>query len=335
MVERYDVYGVGHAIIDTEAIVEDSVLGDYGVDKGLMTLVSAERQAMLLAGLGGRPLHHAAGGSAANTMAGVAQLGGRACYIGKIGADERGSAYRASMIDAGVDFDAATIDGEPTSSCLILVTPDGERTMLTNLAASLHLDSRDVDQARVAACSVAYVEGYLFGSPSAREAAESVMAAASGAGARTALSLSDPAITMAFLEPLRLAASRYADILFCNEREAEVYAGGGSREERLRIVGEHVPLVFMTCGADGVLVCEDGSITRAPGHAVRVVDTTGAGDAFAAGALYGLTRGMSAADAARIGVFVSAKIVGQLGPRLLSPPDTTVEAMLAGASPFP
>ncbi len=334
VVQQYDVYGIGHAIVDTEALVDDAMLERYGLDKGLMTLISAETQAMLLAGLDGRPLHHAAGGSAANTMVGVAQLGGRACYTGRVGADERGDIYRASLAKVGVDFNTPPPSDEATGSCLVLVTPDGERTMQTSLGASAHLRALDVDSALVAASGIAYIEGYLFSSQAGRETAEHAVTVALNASTPVALSLSDPAIAAHFIEPLRRAASCYANVLFCNEREAEIYSGGGSREESLQAVGEHAPIAFMTCGADGAMVCDHGAVTKVPGHAVTVVDTTGAGDAFAAGALYGLARGMSAADAARIGVFISARIVAQLGPRLLSPPDTAIAAMLAGARPF-
>ena len=160
------------------------------------------------------------------------------------------------------------------------------------------------------------------------------MASASDAGATVALTLSDPAMTTHFLDEFKAAASRYADVLFCNEHEAEIYAGGGSREERLEAVAQDAPLVFMTCGADGAMVWDHGAVARITGHAVPVIDTTGAGDAFAAGVLYGLTRGMSAADAARIGTFISARIVTLMGPRLPGPPGASVEAMLAGAHPL-
>ena len=334
MKQRYDVFAIGHAIVDTEVRVEDAVVERYGLARGVMTLVSAESQAALLAGLDGRPQHHAAGGSAANTLVGLTQLGGSACFAGKVGADEQGGVFRASLANVGVDFATGATADDATGSCLILVTPDGERTMQTHLGASAQLGNGDIDPDRVAASSIAYVEGYLFGSPSGLEAAQRVMAAASDAGATVALTLSDPAMTTHFLHEFKPAASRYADVLFCNEHEAEIYAGGGSREERLEAVAQDAPLVFMTCGADGAMVWDRGTIARIPGHVVPVVDTTGAGDAFAAGALYGLTRGMSAADAARIGAFISARIVSLMGPRLPGPPGAGVEAMLAGAHPL-
>ena len=334
MAYRYDVYGVGHAIVDTEAQVEDLLLTNHGVDKGIMTLVSTDTQARLLDGLNGRQLLNAAGGSAANTMVGVAQLGGRAFFVGKIGADMQGAFYRESMAEAGVDFEVDPVEGEATGSCLILVTPDGERSMQTSLGASSRMASADIDTERLAASRIAYVEGYLYGSPTGAEAAELTMRTAAAAGIKVSLSLSDPGMAAHFLDPFRQAAKRYVDILFCNEHEAEIYAGGGSRQERLRAAGEDVPLVFMTCGGDGSMVYDSGTITEVKGHAVPVVDTTGAGDAFAAGTLFGLTQGMGPVDAARLGSFTSARIVTQLGPRLTEPLRHTIDSILEGAHPL-
>ena len=263
MRQRYDVFGIGHAIVDTEVQVEDAVVERRGLARGMMTLVSAESQAALLAGLDGRPQHHAAGGSAANTLVGLAQLGGSACFVGKIGADEQGGVFRASLADAGVDFATGATADEPTGSCLILVTPDGERTMQTHLGASALLGNGDVDPARIAASGIVYVEGYVFGAPQGPEIAQRVMAAASDAGATVALTLSDPAMTTHFLDEFKAAASRYADVLFCNEHEAEIYAGGGSREERLEAVAQDAPLVFMTCGGDGAMVWDRERRSRA------------------------------------------------------------------------
>lgn len=334
MTYRYDVYGVGSALVDTEVQVEDVLLASHGLDKGAMTLVSADAQAQLLDGLEGYPRHAAAGGSAANTLVGVAQFGGRAFFTGKIGNDMHGALYRESMAEAGVDFDVAPTGGEPTGACLVLVTPDGERTMQTSLGASSGIAPADIDAERLSASRTVYLEGYLYGSPSGAESAERAMRTAAGAGVAVALSLSDPSMAAQFLGQFQRAVRQYVDILFCNEREAEIYAGGGGREERLRAVGEDAPLVFMTCGGDGSMVFDAGTISRVPGYAVPVVDTTGAGDVFAAGAVFGLTHGLGPVDAARLGSFASAKIVTQLGPRLTAPLHHPVDAILNGAHPL-
>ncbi len=334
MTYDYDVYGVGNAIVDTEVEVEDSFLTGHSMEKGIMTLVSPESQAVLLGSLAGRAQHGSAGGSAANTMTAVAHFGGRAFFTGKIGNDMHGALYRESLAEAGVEFDMPPADGGSTGACVILVTPDGERTMQTSLGAASTLEPDDIDIDALSSSRVVYVEGYLLSTSPCAEAAERAMAAASDGGVQVALSLSDPAIATHFIEQFRRVTRQYVDILFCNEHEAGIYGGGGSREERLRAVGEDVPLVFMTCGADGAMVFDGGAITRVPGHAVPVVDTTGAGDVFAAGALYGLTHGLNPTDAGKLGSFAAARVVTGFGARLREPLHETLEAILNGAHPL-
>lgn len=334
MAYEYDVYGVGNAIVDTEVEVEDSFLAGHSMDKGIMTLVSAEAQAALLESLAGRARHGSAGGSAANTMTAVAHFGGSAFFTGKIGDDMHGALYRESLAEAGVEFDMSPTDDGPTGACVILVTPDGERTMQTSLGAASTLGPDDVALDVLRSSRIVYVEGYLLSTSPSAEAAERAMAAASDAGVKVALSLSDPAIAAHFVEQFQRVVRQYVDILFCNEHEAEIYAGRGSREERLRTVGADAPLVFMTCGADGALVYDAGEITRVSGHVVPVVDTTGAGDVFAAGALYGLTHGLNPTDAGKLGSFAAARVVTDFGARLREPLHETMETILGGAHPL-
>lgn len=349
MSARYDVYGIGSALVDTEAQADDAFLAARGFDKGIMTLASPETIAAALAGLAGRETHRSAGGSAANTMAGVAQFGGRAFFAGKSGADMNAALYRASLAEAGVAFDVAVHPDEPTGVCLALITPDGERTMLTSLGASAAISPADVDPEPVRSSDVVYVEGYLIGLPDGPDAIERVMRLGAGSGRRVALSLSDPALTAHFADPFRRLVREYVDILFCNEQEADAYAGGdageqrlralsedagGGAERRLRALGEDAAVVFMTRGADGAMALDGSGAVSVPGRAVPVVDTTGAGDAFAAGALYGLTHSMSAGDAARLGVFASAKVVAAFGARLKEPLRHSAEAILAGVDPM-
>ena len=276
-----------------------------------MTLVSEEVHGALLDGLAGYAQLGASGGSAANTVVGLAQLGGKAFFTGKVGGDMQGALYRESMAEVGVEFDVEAANGAPTGSCLVLVTPDGERTMQTSLGASAGLAADDVDVERIAQSQLIYVEGYLFGSTTTGAAAERAMEAASTNGTKVSLTLSG----QPFSKPLA-RTREYVDILFCNEHEARIYAGGGDREDVIRSVGQDCPQVFMTCGGDGSMAYDHGTIVRVDGYQVPVVDTTGAGDVYAAGVLYGLTSGMSVAEAGKLGSFASAKIVTQLGPRL-------------------
>lgn len=333
MDNRYDVYGIGNAIVDTEVLVEDSVLATHGLEKGVMMLVSEDVQGALLVDLAGYAQHGAAGGSAANTVVGLAQFGGKAFFTGKVGRDMQGTLYRESMAEVGVEFDVDAANEAPTGSCLVLVTPDGERTMQTNLGASADLVAEDVDVERIGQSQLIYVEGYLFGSPSAGAAAVRSMEAAKRAGVQISLTLSDPGMAEHFIDDFRRVTKEYVDILFCNEHEASIYAGGGGRQEIIKAVGQDCGQVFMTCGGDGSIVYDHGAIVEIPGYSVPVVDTTGAGDVYAAGVLYGLTSGKNVADAGRLGSFASARIVTQMGPRLQVRLGDHIAAIMDGALP--
>jgi sugar/nucleoside kinase (ribokinase family) len=309
------------------------VLTTHGLEKGIMTLVSADQQLALLDGLAGYPQHGAAGGSAANTMAGVAQFGGRAFFSGKIGNDMHGALYRESMAEAGVEFDVEASDGAPTGTCLVLVTPDGERTMQTALGAAAEIDESDVDADRIAASQFVYVEGYLFGSPTGAKAANRTMEEAKRAGVTVSLTLSDPGFAQIFIEQFRQSTKEYVDLLFCNQFEAMIYTELKDRERALRALGKDCPRIFMTCGADGSMVYDNGTITKVAGYKVPVVDTTGAGDVYAAGVLYGLANGMDNATAGKLGSFASARIVTRMGPRLSERLGDHLSVILGGAQP--
>ena len=333
MDKLYDVYGLGNALVDTEVQVEEAILASQKLEKGLMSLVSQEYQEQLLAALDGRHRIEAAGGSAANTMVGVALFGGTAFYTGKVGSDMAGALYRESMAEVGVEFDVEA-DSGPTGTCLILVTPDGERTMQTSLGSSISLGTADVDAARLASSRTLYVEGYLWGGPNTEAAAVHAMELATAAKVPVALSFSDPGMMQHAGDALRNATKEYVDIAFCNEHEARLYSGAGSREEALKRVGEDCPMVFMTCGGDGSLVYDHGKITEMAPHLVPVVDTTGAGDVYAAGVLYGLTHGMTPEQAGVLGSYASAKIVTGMGPRLKESLADRIDAILNGAHPL-
>lgn len=329
----YDVYGVGNALVDTEIKVTDAELAERNLRKGLMALVSTQDQDALVRSLNGRPTVDAAGGSAANTMVGIAQFGGKAFYTGKVGNDTMGSLYRLSMSEVGVEFDVEADDGA-TGTCIVLVTPDGERTMQTSLGSSSALQPSDLHLGRIAQSKLLYVEGYLWGSPTAADAAELAMQTAREAGVPVALSLSDPAMVEFCGDALRRVTEAYVDILFCNEHEGGAFCGLIGRETILRSIGEGVPLVFMTCGGDGSLVWDRGSIQQVPGHKVTVVDTTGAGDVYASGVLYGLSQRMSPVDSAKLGSYASGYIVTRMGPRIEIHLAEKVPAILRGAHPL-
>ena len=333
MQDSYDVFGIGNAIVDTEVQVDDLLLTTHGLEKGIMTLVSTDTQLALLDGLAGYDQHGAAGGSAANTMVGLAQFGGKAFFSGKIGKDMSGALYRESMAEVGVAFDFQAADALPTGTCLILVTKDGERTMQTSLSAAAELGPNDVNAEQIAASKYVYVEGYLFGSPTGAQAAVKSMELAKEAGAIVSLTLSDPGMAEHFIEPFRDATKKYVDALFCNQFEAMIYAGTKDREVALKALGQDCSQVFMTCGGDGSMILDKGTITHVAGYKVPVVDTTGAGDIYAAGVLYGLSHDMDIASAGRLGSFASARIVSQMGPRLSERLGDHISVILDGAQP--
>jgi sugar/nucleoside kinase (ribokinase family) len=330
---RYDVFGIGNAIVDTEVQVDDLLLTTHSLEKGIMTLVSTETQLALLDGLAGYGQHGAAGGSAANTMVGLAQFGGSAVFSGKIGKDMSGALYRESMAEAGVEFDFQAADSLPTGTCLILVTKDGERTMQTSLSAAAELGPADVNAEQILASKYIYVEGYLFGSPTGAQAAIKSMEIAKEAGVTVSLTLSDPGLAEFFIEQFRDATKKYVDALFCNQFEAMIYAGTKDREAALKTLSQDCSQVFMTCGGDGSIIWDNGKITQVPGYQVPVVDTTGAGDIYAAGVLYGLSHDMDIASAGKLGSFASARIVSQMGPRLAERLGDHISVILDGAQP--
>ena len=330
---QYDVYGVGNAITDIEVTVDDALLADRGIRKGMMALVSPEEQAALLAALSGKAQWPAAGGSVANTMVGVARFGGSALFTGKVGNDPMGETYRASMAEAGVELDVEAASG-PTGTCLVLVTSDGERTMRTSLGSSSALGPADIHADRIARARMVYVEGYLWGSASTASAGARALELARSAGAQTSLTLSDPSMVESHGDELRRLVPQMVDVVFCNEQEAKLYSGADDRLEALHGLGRDCPLVFMTCGADGSIICYRGEITHVAAHRVPVVDTTGAGDAYAAGALYGLARGLTPEQAGMLGSFAAARVVAQMGPRLSDSLVGLISDILDGAHPL-
>jgi sugar/nucleoside kinase (ribokinase family) len=330
---RYDIYGVGNAIVDTEVQVADSFLTSHDLRKGVMALVTPKEQERLRASLTAHKQIDAAGGSAANTLVGMALLGGTAFYSGKIGDDLPGALYRRSMAEAGVEFDVKDAHG-PTGTCLVLVTADGERTMQTSLGSSSMLLPSDIHPDRIAQSRMLYVEGYLWATPSTASAVEHAMELAGLNNVPVAISLSDPAIVQAFGDALRRVTRELAEVVFCNEREAKTYTGTNDRMEAVRGLSQDCPLVFMTCGSDGSMVSDHGHITAIDGHQVPMIDTTGAGDMYAAGALYGLTHQMPPDQAGKLASFVSARMVTVRGPRLNESLADRIPAILAGAHPM-
>ncbi len=324
-----DVVGIGNAIVDIVSQCDDRFLADNGLDKGAMTLVGAHAALALYDKCG--PGIESSGGSAANTMAGIASLGGRAAYIGKVRDDELGRVFRHDIRASGVRYDAIpAAAGPPTARCLVLVTPDAQRTMQTCLGISAELTAADVDLEMVRAAKVTYLEGYLFDPPDAKEAFRTAARAALAAGGRVALSLSDAFCVDRHRKDFLDLIAGPVDILFANEAEILSLYQVDRFDEAVAAVRGHCEIAALTRSAKGAVVLsgEDMHVIDAA-PVGRVVDTTGAGDLFAAGFLYGLTRGLGPAIAGRIGAIAAAEVIGHLGARPAQPLDRLVQGLSA------
>lgn len=310
-----DVVGVGNAIVDVLASVDDSFILEHGLTKGSMTLIDAERAAVLHAAM--PPGIVASGGSAANTMVGVAAFGGRAAYIGKVRDDDLGEVFRRDLRAAGVAFDVpGATDGPSTARCLIQVTADAQRTLNTFLGVSAHLGPDSVDADLVASAAHLYCEGYLWDRDEAKAAIRYAMDAAHLARRTVSLTLSDSfCVERHRAEWLDLLTDR-VDVVFGNAHELCSLYGAETLDRAADAASEQVDLVFVTLGARGSLVVAGSDRIRVEADELHaVVDTTGAGDLYASGVLYGLSQGASLAEAARLGSIAAAEIISHLGAR--------------------
>ncbi len=322
----HDILGLGNAIVDVIARADDDMLVAEGLAKGSMTLVDDQQAERLYAKLGQTVL--VSGGSAANTCAGVASLGARAAFIGKVSDDQLGASFRHDLNAAGVRFATPPASGGPgTGRCMILVTPDGERTMSTYLGASSGLGPDDVDPELVAASGTVFLEGYLWDPPAAKAAFRRAAEIAHGAGRKVALTLSDTfCVDRHRAEFLELMRSGAVDILLANEHEAKALYETGDTATAMAALAADAPLAVVTMSEKGAVVLSGLDRMAVPAHPVdRVVDATGAGDLFAAGFLVGLARGMSYGDAARLGAMAAAEVISHMGAR----PERRLDALAA------
>jgi len=310
-----DVVGIGNAIVDVIAHTEEEFLAREGLVKGTMTLIDAARADALYRIMG--PAIEASGGSAGNTMAGLASLDGSGAYIGKVRDDFLGQVYRHDITATGIRFETpAATSGPGTARCLILVTPDGQRTMNTYLGACVELGPADIDPDIVAAAQITYLEGYLFDPSQAQEAFRKSSAIAHTAGRRVALSLSDPFCVGRHRAAFRELVHGHVDILFANEAEiCSLYETADFAAAAAAVRG-HVAIAALTRSAAGSLILADGAEHRIAAVPVaRVVDTTGAGDLYASGFLYGLTRNLPLPICGEVGSLCAAEIISHFGAR--------------------
>ncbi|WP_296205861.1 adenosine kinase [uncultured Hyphomicrobium sp.] len=312
---QFDVVAIGNAIVDIIGRCDDGFLERHGASKGIMNLVDTDRVATLYSAMG--PGIEISGGSAANTAAGIASLGGRAAFIGKVAEDEFGRIFRHDIRAAGVAFNTPAVAGErATSRSLILVTPDGQRTMNTFLGISTELDQGEVDPAVIQNANIVYLEGYLFDRDEAKAAFRQAVDIANKAGRRVALTLSDAfCVNRHRAEFLQLIRSGIG-ILFANESEILSLYETENFEEAARRVAQDTPLAVLTRSEKGSLIISNGERVEVAAEPIsKVVDTTGAGDLYAAGFLFGLALDYDLAAAGRLGSFAAAEIIGQIGAR--------------------
>lgn len=312
---RYDVLAIGNAIVDILAETDDAFLVRHGLVKGSMALIDAARADELYAAM--PAAIEASGGSAANTAAAVGSFGGRAAFIGKVRDDQLGTVFTHDIRAAGVGFDPVpAADGPPTARSLILVTPDAQRTMNTSLGIAGLVTVDDIDAATVADAAITYCEGYLWDIDATKAAIRRAMALAHDAGRKVALSLSDGfCVERHRAEFLELTQSS-VDILFANEEEVTSLYEVDHFDDAMQRVRGHVELAFLTRGPAGAVVVGGDEVHVVGAHPRgAVVDTTGAGDAFAAGALFGLSRGYDLATCARLGSLAAGEVISHIGPR--------------------
>lgn len=314
---KYDVLGVGNALVDVITHAEDAFIESEGLVKGSMMLIESERALSLYRSMGSGV--EMSGGSAANTMCGVASFGGRAAYIGKVADDELGSVFAHDLRAVGVAFHPGQPEGEMrTGRCLILVSPDAQRTMNTYLGMSSWLHPGDLDESVIADAQVTYLEGYLFDRPEAKEAFRKAARTAHAADRRVSLTLSDPFCVDRHRDDFRGLVQDDVDILFGNADELRALYEVETFEAAIDLVRKDCQLAAITNGKDGsVIITREAVIPVSAEPVSRVLDTTGAGDLYAAGFLHGLTSGRSLAECGRLGSLAAAEVISHVGPRPL------------------
>ena len=311
---QYDILGIGNAIVDVVAAVDDPFLSRHDMHKGAMMLIDAPTAESIYTAM--PPARETSGGSAANTCAVAAILGSRVAYLGKVANDQLGAVFAHDIKASGVHFPSRPLrGGAPTARCMILVTPDGQRTMNTFLGACVTLGEEDVDAALVAASSVVYLEGYLFDPPAAQAAFYKAARAAHAAGRKVALSLSDPFCVDRHRAAFRALVRDEVDILFANEMEITSLYEENDFSSAVEASRRDVALAALTRSEAGSVIVHGSETIVIAAEPTTVVDTTGAGDAYAAGFLSGLTGGQPLVDCGRLGSIAAAEIISHYGAR--------------------
>jgi sugar/nucleoside kinase (ribokinase family) len=311
----YDVVGTGNAIVDIIARCDDGFLSKHDLDKGFMRLIDADEAARLYEAMG--PATERSGGSVANSIAGLASFGAKCGFVGRVAADQFGGIFRHDIRSLGITYTTDPADdGAPTARCLVLVTPDGERTMNTFLGASVDFAPGDLDPDLIERAKIVYLEGYLFDKDAAKSAFREAAKRAKAAGAKVALTLSDPFCVERHRDDFRKLVKEDADIVFANEKEITTLYEVNSFDEAADAALQDCELAVLTRSEDGSMILGAGETTEIPADPVsRVMDATGAGDLYAAGFLFGLTQELPVETCGRLGSLAAAEVISHIGAR--------------------
>ncbi len=315
---QYHVYGVGNALVDMEFEVSEDTLTQLGVDKGLMTLIEEDRHHELLNHLADLTSRQCSGGSAANTIIATAQLGASSFYSCKVADDDTGTFYMTDLNEAGVQSNLTMDNREPgvTGKCIVLVTPDAERSMNTHLGITQRISQRELDEQAIQNSEWVYIEGYLVPEADARAAAIKTREVAQAAGVRTALTLSDVNMVKFFKDGMQEIIGDGIDLLFCNQDEALLMTGAADVAEAVTALKASAKQFAITRGAEGAVLFDGENVIEVPAERVTPVDSNGAGDVYAGTFLYGLTHGKSFTDCGRMAGAAATELVQHFGARL-------------------
>lgn len=318
MTKKYDVYAIGNALMDMEHEVHDDFFKAQGIDKGLMTLVDEQRQNALLSALNGKLKKQQCGGSAANSIIANAQFGGKGFYSCKVASDPVGDLYFQDMQDNGIDSNLSVKVREEgvTGKCLVLITPDAERTMNTYLGVSSSLSVEEIVPEAIAQSKYMYMEGYLVASPTGKEAAVYARKIAEEHGVKTALTFSDVNMVKYFREGLMEMMGTRVDLLFTNESEAFAFTDTDNVMVAREKLKEFARTFVITRGENGAMIFDGDTFIDIEPYPVKAVDSNGAGDMFAGAFLYGITHGHTYASSGKLASLAASKVVSQFGPRL-------------------
>ena len=330
---KFDVYGVGNALVDKEFEVDESFFQDHGIEKGLMTLGTDEESLRLLGILTKKYgiKKQAGGGSAANTLYAVSQFGGNAFFSCKVASDETGDFFLKELGDQKIQTNSQTQCNDGlTGRCLIMISPDAERTMHTYLGVSETISEQELDLGAAKSSEYIYIEGYFVTSPSAKSAAIKLKQFAEKNQIKTAMTFSDPAMVEYFLDGINDVLGEGVDLLFCNEQELKLWAGTEDFAEACEKMKTKAKQFAITRGAEGALLFDGSKYINVDAHAVKAVDTNGAGDMFAGAFLYALTQGKDFETAGNLASLASATVVANFGPRLETDQHSKVAAQILG-----